>query len=324
MRVFEPVKFRPPAESRSVLLRATRGCSWNRCAFCNMYLDMEFQVRSMKEIKEEIEDMARLVGEVKEWAAQHGMADQVDNVALSRGLPGLLDGEVRGVFLGDGNALIMKTRDLAEVIEALHEAFPALETVACYGMGRDILNKGPDELRHLREAGLNYIYMGLETGDDELLGIIDKGVSQRQMIDAGIKVKEAGMILSQYVILGLGGRERWQQHADGTAYILNRTEPDFIRPRTIAVLQGTPLFDMQSRGQFTMPSPQEILTEERRLLEGLDVTSEFQSDHHSNYLSLSGKLPEDKEYLIAAIDWVLAQPPEVQGRLLRRHEGVYV
>ncbi|MBI3953450.1 MAG: radical SAM protein [Chloroflexi bacterium] len=315
MLVSEFVKYRPPSESRSLLLRASRGCYWNRCGFCDMYRDTKFSFRPVAEIVGEIERIRREVEETKVWAQEHGLAGHLMDVAYTNGMDFLeADGTVRTAFIGDGDSLVMKTADLVPVVEALYRSFPTLERVTIYGMAHTIMHKTPADLRRLREAGLNRVHIGLESGADEVLALTEKGATQAQMIEAARRVKEAGMELSMYVILGLGGRERSAQHADGTAFVLNRAGQDFIRVRTLSIPSRTPLGELEQRGEFHRCSTEEILQEERRLIAQLECRSEFVSDHNSNHLALNGRLPQDRAALVGRIEEVLALPESARRR----------
>ena len=202
----------------------------------------------------------------------------------------------------------MKTGPLAEILEFLYETFPTLERVSSYARAKTVLKKKREELRHLRETGLSRLYMGLETGDDELLATMKKGATAAEMIQAGRIAIEAGIELSEYVMPGLGGRERWKQHADNTARVLNEINPHFIRLRTLHLAEGTPLYEKARRGEFHANSIEGVLKEIRRLIENLDVTSELiTSDQAWNAFmgELDGKLPEDKENLLDSIDGAL-------------------
>ncbi|MBM2831665.1 MAG: Radical protein [Dehalococcoidia bacterium] len=313
---FEQPPYRPPSESRSLLIRATRGCPWHRCAFCQMYNDTRFEVRTVEEVERDIEAMRRVADTVQEFAQKNGFADRLEHVALHFGVLWIHDDGVKTAFIGDSNSIVMRTEDLAHILEFLRRTFPTIERVTSYGRAHTVLRKSPDDLRRLREAGLSRLHLGLETGDDELLSYINKGVTAAQMTEAGKRVVASGISLSEYVILGLGGKERWEQHVDGTAAVLNAVNPDFIRVRTLMVINGTPLAEKQARGEFTLQTPEGVLKETRRLIEKLEVGSEFVSDHVSNYLNLSGKLPEDRERLLQAVDAVLATPPDARERLL--------
>jgi radical SAM superfamily enzyme YgiQ (UPF0313 family) len=265
--------YRPPSEAYSLLLRVTRGCPWNKCLFCSMYKDIPFERRPIEEIKEDIEQAAQLYGE-----------------------------SARSAFIGDSNSLVVKTEHFCEVLHSLYASFPYLERVTSYARAKTIAKKDLGELRQLRKAGLVRLHVGLETGDAETLRFIKKGATPEEMIEAGLRAKEAGFELSLYILLGIGGMQRWKEHADGTATVLNKIDPHFIRVRSLVPQPGSLLYDMTGKGEFTLPTPDLILKEEKRIIEGLDVTSEFLSDHISNYLPLNGQMPSDKAALIRSLD----------------------
>jgi radical SAM superfamily enzyme YgiQ (UPF0313 family) len=269
--------YRPPSEAYSLLLRVTRGCPWNKCLFCSMYKEIPFERRPLEEIKDDIKAAAELYGE-----------------------------STRTAFIGDSNSLVVKTAIFSEVLNSLYAAFPHLERVTSYARARTIAKKDLATLKELRQAGLTRLHVGLETGDVETLQFIRKGAKPEDMIEAGLKAKAAGFELSLYILLGIGGQQRWQEHADGTAEVLNRVDPHFIRVRNLIPQPGSPLFAMRQRGEFALPPPDRILQEERRIIENLDVTSEFLSDHISNYLSLNGQMPQDKAALLQTLDLELA------------------
>ncbi len=268
--------YRPPSEAYSLLLRVTRGCPWNKCLFCSMYKGIPFERRSLQEIKGDIEVAAQLYREVPRWA-----------------------------FIGDSNSLVAKTDLLLEVLSSLYEFFPHLERVTSYARAKTIARKDLDELRKLRKAGLVRLHVGLETGDAETLRFIRKGATPGEMIEGGLKAKEGGFELSLYILLGIGGMERWREHADSTVEVLNKIDPHFIRVRTLIPQPGSPLFEMRKRGEFTLSSPELILEEARRIILGLKVTSQFLSDHISNYLPLNGEMPKDKQSILQSLDQAL-------------------
>jgi radical SAM superfamily enzyme YgiQ (UPF0313 family) len=269
--------YRPPSEAYSLLLRVTRGCPWNKCIFCSMYKDITFERRPLEEIKEDIEQAAQLYGE-----------------------------SARTAFIGDSNSLVTKNELLCEVLRTLYASFPQLERVTSYARAKTIAKKDLGDLKALRKAGLTRLHVGLETGDAETLELIQKGATPEEQIEAGRKAKEAGFELSLYILLGIGGRQRWQEHAEGTARVLNEINPHFIRVRNLVPLPGSPLYEMKQKGEFAVPPPDLILEEERRIIEGLEVTSEFLSDHISNYLPLNGRMPEDKAALLQVLEQELA------------------
>lgn len=268
--------FRPPSEANSLLLRVTRGCPWNRCTFCSMYKGMKFEIRDLEEILGDIELAKDLYGD-----------------------------RIGTIFIGDSNSLVAKAEMLVKVLNALFSSFPHIERVTSYARAKTIAKKPLEDLRKIYQAGLTRLHVGLETGDRDLLKEIEKGATPEEMIEAGRKAKEAGFEYSLYVLLGIGGEEKWEQHAKGTAEVLNQVDPHFIRVRTFIPQPNSPLYEAMGKGGFQSASPETILNETKLLLEKLQVTSQFLSDHISNLLPLHGKLPEDKEKMIQMIDEAL-------------------
>jgi radical SAM superfamily enzyme YgiQ (UPF0313 family) len=278
MRYEEPV-FRPPCESGSLIIQATIGCPHNKCTFCGMYKMKKYRVRPLEEIRDDLR-MAQRV-----WS------------------------EPYSVFLADGNTIAMRTDDLVQVLDYVREAFGDVKRISCYGGARFIRGRDVADLTRLREHGLQIVYMGLESGDDEILRRVNKGATADDYARAAEKMRAAGIELSTYVLAGLGGRERTREHALGSAATLNRMKPDYIRIRTLAFLPGFPMYEDLESGRFVECSGREVAEETRLLLENLDVEgAQFLSDHVSNYLPIYGRLPEDKESMLAAIDEALAHP----------------
>ncbi len=265
--------FRPPSEARSYILQCTVGCTHNRCTFCAMYKDKKFRVRSMEEIKTDIR-----------------MAKQYY-------------GDLEKVFLADGDALAMETNDLLEILAVLYQAFPSLRHVGIYASPDSIIAKSMSELSVLKAAGLTIAYLGVETGDPELLLDIRKGVNYDEMVQAGRMIRSAGILLSVTVLLGLAGRTpKAVDHAKNTAKILNDMNPDYIGALTLMLVPRTVLFNRQKKGEFELPGPFEILDEMYMMIEDLEVEgTEYRSNHASNYLPIKGRLPEDKEKILALI-----------------------
>ena len=270
--------FRPPSEANSLLLRITRGCPWNRCTFCSMYKGMKFEIRDIEETLGDIELARDLYGD-----------------------------RIRTVFIGDSNSLVAKTEMLVKVLNGLFTSFPYIQRVTSYARAKTIAKKPLEDLIKIYQAGLTRLHVGLETGDRELLKEIKKGATPEEMIEAGRKAKEAGFEYSLYVLLGIGGEEKWEQHARGTAEVLNQIDPHFIRVRTFIPQPNSPLYEAMVKGGFQSASPETILKETKLLLEELQVTSQFLSDHISNLLPLHGKLPEDKEKMIQIIEEALKE-----------------
>jgi radical SAM superfamily enzyme YgiQ (UPF0313 family) len=270
--------FRPPSEANSLLLRVTRGCPWNRCTFCSMYKGMKFEIRDLEEILGDIELAMDLYGD-----------------------------RVRTIFIGDSNSLVAKTEMLVKILNALFSSFPHIERVTSYARAKTIAKKPLEDLIKIYQAGLTRLHVGLETGDRDLLKEIEKGATPEEMIEGGRKAKKAGFEYSLYVLLGVGGEEKWEQHAKGTAEVLNQVDPHFIRVRTFIPQPNSPLYEAMVEGSFQPASPETILKETKLLLEKLQVTSQFLSDHISNLLPLHGKLPEDKEKMIQMLEEALKE-----------------
>lgn len=314
---FEQPLFRPPSEAHSLLLRVTRNCPWNQCLFCCMYKSEKFQKREVEDVRQDVREMGKFYYRCKELSWSAGYGGELKRFATDYGVPWLVQGKVMTAFLADSDSLVMKTDDLVEIIKYLYETFPTIERLTSYARAKTIYKKTIDELKELRNAGLTRLHLGLETGSDELLKFVKKGVTAEESIEAGIKVKSAGISLSEYVILGLGGKKWWREHAIETARVLNEIGPDFIRVRTLVLLPIIPLYEKLGIGEFELSSIDEILQEEKLLIENLSCTSEFVSDHVSNYLNIYGKLPDDKEKMIKNIEEMLNAPKEVKERLIQ-------
>lgn len=276
MRYEGPI-YRPPSEAGSLLIQATVGCPHNRCTFCMVYKNgPRFKVRKVSEIKEDILEARNVYG-------QH----------------------VRTLFFPAGNTIAMKTDDLCEICLFARKTFPNLERITVYGSSQFIHKKGLSELKRLAEAGLSRIHVGLESGDDIILKRIKKGTNSSQQIEAGKWVMEAGIELSLYVILGIGGKDRTKFHARETARVLNNISPDYIRLRTFVPKINTPLLEELKEGSFQMLGPHEILEETALLIRNLQATSYITSDHYTNYINLEGRLPQDKTRLLNEINTAL-------------------
>ncbi len=315
---FELPPFRPPSEAYSLLIRVTRNCPWNRCEFCGMYKTVKFQMREIEEIKRDIDSFREIYERAKEMAWLKGYGGDVRYIGSALGIPWLLQGEVKNVFIGDSDSLVIKPYVLIEIIKYIKKKFPVVQRITSYARSRTILNKKFEDLKAIREAGLTRLHVGLESGDDFILEYVKKGVRSSEAVEAGLKAKDAGFELSEYVISGLGGEKRWMEHAQNTADALNKINPHFIRIRTLVLLPFTPLYEKMESGDFVEASPETIMKELKLLIENLDVTSEFLTDHVSNYIDLNGKLPEEKEKLLQKIDDLLNMPVHLKKRVLKR------
>jgi radical SAM superfamily enzyme YgiQ (UPF0313 family) len=282
MRYYGTV-IRPPSEAHSYILQVTYGCSHNRCTFCGTYLDKPFRVRETSQVMEDIE-LARSV-----WP------------------------NTRRVFLADGDALVLSTNRLNHILDALNDAFPQLERVGIYANAQNILRKSVGELKTLRAKGLGIVYLGLESGDDDVLTRIEKGATAAEMITAVTRAKQAGLFASVIGILGIAGPKGSKQHARLTGQVVSQMDPDYFSMLTLMLVPGTPLHQQWEAGEFTLLEAEQMLTELRQVIENLDGLTNciFRTNHASNYLLLRGTLPGDKTRLLAALDAAIAQGPDV-------------
>lgn len=241
-----------------------------------MYKDVRFEKRPLKEIFQDIETAHRIYGS-----------------------------QPRTIFIGDSNSLVLDPRLLEEILRELYRHFPSVERVTSYARARTLSDKSIDDLRLIRQAGLTRLHIGLETGDPQLLKKIRKGVTSEQMVKGAMRAKEAGFEVSLYVLAGVGGQTDWRQHAEGTANVLNDVDPHFIRIRTYVPTPHTPLWDRIQEGSFELASPETVLREQSRLIQRLQVSSRYLSDHISNYAPVYGKLPEDRAEMLRTIDSAL-------------------
>ncbi len=312
---FEQGPIRPPNEARSLLLRLTRNCPWNQCLFCPVYKNRKFSLRTVAEIKQDIQAARDVADDIIALSRQLGSDGEVDDRVVShlfnrseygdahRSVAAWLYYKTDACFLQDADNLIMKTDDLVAVLEFLREKFPTISRVTTYSRSRTVARKSVEALRRICQAGLDRVHIGLETGYDPLLKLMKKGVSAAQQVEAGKKLLAAGMELSEYVMPGLGGREMWREHALATADVLNRIDPHFIRLRSLRVPPRVPLYGKLADGSFTMQTDDMLAEEIRLLVENLDgITSTVSSDHIMNLLEeVGGKLPEDKPKMLAVI-----------------------
>jgi radical SAM superfamily enzyme YgiQ (UPF0313 family) len=339
MHDIEQGPIRPPSEAHSLLLRVTRNCSWNKCEFCHIYKGARFSPRSVAEIKGDIDSIKELVSEITSlsWSQGLGGALNASLVKLALNRPDQfsegsrsvilwLYSGAKNVFLQDANNLILRTKDLVEVLTYLKQTFPSIERITTYSRAKTVSRKSVEELCDLHAAGLSRIHIGLESGYDRLLAIVQKGVTAREHIEAGRKVKQSGISLSEYIMPGLGGRSMWREHAVETARVLNEIDPDFIRVRTLKALRIMPLYRRIESGELILMTDDEIVTEEKLLMETLDgIHSQFASDHILNLLEeVEGKLPEAKSQMLAAINRYLSLPQSERNNFrLGRRAGFY-
>ena len=277
MRYEGPI-YRPPSEADSLIVQATIGCSWNACTYCDMYRHKSYRSRPTAEVLEDVALAAAAVGS-----------------------------EVRKVFVADGDALAMSLDEWLPLLEGFRGSFPRLRRVSAYATARNLLEKSPDELAALRAAGLALLYIGPESGDDVTLKRIAKGADFAQHVEAARKARDAGMETSAIFLLGAGGTERSDEHAAGSARLTSAMDPKFVSLLTLTVIPGTPIARLEDNGRFVLPDLPGLLGELRTFIaEACPTDAIFRTNHASNYLPLSGRLPRDRAKLVTLLDEALA------------------
>jgi radical SAM superfamily enzyme YgiQ (UPF0313 family) len=277
VRYDEPL-FRPPSEADSFILQATLGCSWNACTYCAMYRGKRYQVRPLDQVLADITEGGRRFA-----------------------------GDVRHVFVADGDPLGMAPEHWEPILLALASSFPRLRRVSTYATARNLLEKSPEQLRRLRDLGLSLLYIGPESGDDATLHRIAKGATAADHIEAARKAREAGLEQSLIFLLGAGGRERSEEHARASGRLATAMDPRFLSTLTLTLVPGTPLAKQEDQGRFGLPDVQGLLTELRWFVEEARPNAAiFRSNHASNHLPIGGRLPRDREVILASIDEALA------------------
>jgi len=277
---YEGTVYRPPSEAGSLVIQATVGCPHNRCAFCGMYRGSRFRARPLDEVLEDLETARTVYGD---------------------GVP--------SIFLADGNCAALPTDRLVAIGEAAGRLFPALERITVYGSARFLFRKSREEWQAVAKAGITRIHSGLESGDPVTLEKLHKGVTPDEAVAAFNHVMAAGIELSVYVMVGVAGLERWREHAIGSAEVLSRASPEFVRLRTFVPIPGTEWHDRWRRGNLTLLSAHQAIAETRLLVERLRGPTLLLSDHVSNFVDLNGRLPDDRELMLQRLDEAAAWPP---------------
>jgi radical SAM superfamily enzyme YgiQ (UPF0313 family) len=335
---FEQGPIRPPSEAASLLLRVTRNCPWNQCLFCPVYKGQKFSLREVEEIKKDIQTAKDIADDVKALSWSLGFSGKVTDQVVShiytssnysegyRNIAAWLYYGTGACFLQDADNLILETDALVEVLKFLREKLPEITRVTTYSRSRTVARKSGVALKRIKEAGLDRIHVGLESGYDPVLKLVKKGVTAAQQIEAGQKAMAASLELSEYVMPGLGGQVLWREHATATAEVLNQINPHFIRIRSLRIPDRVPLSRLVKEGSFKMQSD-DMLAEELKLfistLSG--ITSVVTSDHIMNLLEeVSGKFPEDKEKMLDVIRRYQELPdPERLIYRIGRRGGAY-
>ena len=287
--IYDEPLYRPPSEAYSLIIQVTIGCSHNKCSFCGMYKSKKFRIRSKSDIFRDLEEMA----------ARYN--------------------KVRRIFLADGDALVLKTQDLKDILQKIKELFPYCERVGIYATPNDILRKSPEELKSLNEYGIGIVYLGIESGSDKILKGISKGADSKDMIEAGKRIVNSGIKLSVTLISGLGGKDGREEHARESAKVINEINPDYLGLLTLIIEPGTRMYDLVQEGTFKLLSTEEVALETQMLIQNLELRNcVFRSNHASNYFSLEGTLPHDKSKLLKQLDVVLNNIEDYSGEYFRR------
>ncbi|WP_040191460.1 radical SAM protein [Clostridium culturomicium] len=272
---YEGTVYRPPSEGRSLIIQATIGCSHNKCTFCEMYKDKKFRMRNIDEVFEDL----------RSARARYSYIEKI--------------------FLADGDALIIPTNRLILILDEINSLFPECKRITVYASPKSILLKSPEELSLLKEHGLYMVYLGLESGDDTILAAVNKGASSSQLIEAGKRIKDADIKISCTLISGLGGKEKWTEHAINSAKVINEIDPDYLGLLTLRVENRLINQDVIN-GRLTLLSAKEVLEEAHLLIKNLDLSNcVFRSNHASNYVSLGAVLGDEKEELLQYIEEIL-------------------
>ncbi len=276
---YEGRVFRPPSEAQSLILQATVGCAHNKCTFCEMYKEKDFHIRPIEDVLVDIDMGKQSYGDY-----------------------------ITKFFIADGDALVLSTNKLLKIIDHITKSFPKYERIGIYGSPKAILKKSDEDLKLLKERGLGIVYLGVESGSDEILKDIKKGANRDEMILAAEKVRNAGLTLSITLVSGLGGKDKWMEHAKETGKIVNILKPKFIGLLTLMVEPGTEMYDEMQKGNFNLLTPEEVLFETEEMIKNINLDEGyecvFRSNHPSNYVSLKGTFPYDKERLLQEIETV--------------------
>jgi len=323
---FEQGPIRPPSEANSLLIRLTRNCPWNRCTFCPVYKGTKFAIRPVEHVKKDIDSVCNHVEKLQKLSDNSGHISrkdirqaaekaETDQLHAFSAAFSWIAGGMKSVFIQDANSLIIKPADLIEILKHLKKRFSQVERITSYARSHTVARIKDEDLEAIKEAGLNRIHIGLESGSDQVLKMVKKGVTKETHIKAGLKVKRAGIELSEYIMPGLGGRKYSEIHALETADALNRINPDFIRLRTLAIPNGLGLYEDYLNGNFEKCTDIMMAKEILLFLEMLaGITSVIKSDHILNlFEEVQGVLPDDREYMTGVIQSFLSMDSKHQA-----------
>jgi len=332
--IFELGPIRPPSEAYSILIRVTRNCPWNKCAFCHTYKGQQFSRRPIQDVIADIDAIYTLSQRILDVASNgitmHTLqkAKGTDDTPLYyyEQVAFWLQYGMKSAFLQDANSLVLSAKDLCTILNHIKNRFPTVERITSYARAATISKKSLDDLKAIHQAGLTRLHIGMESGSDTVLALVNKGTTQQQLIDAGQKAVEAGFDVSYYYMPGLGGKEFMEENAIQSALVINTANPTFVRLRSTVPIPGTPLYEMMKQGSWTPLSEVEKVQEIRLFIEHCDgITSRLTSDHMMNLLEdVEGTFPYDKATMLATIDEFLSMPQEDQEKfIIGRRMGVY-
>jgi len=319
---FEQGPIRPPSEASSLLIRVTRNCPWNHCTFCPVYKGTRFSLRPVDDVIRDIDQIKKQIQRIQSECASdtvnHNVTQtlwnqtQKDEEAAFHAALNWFSNGMKSIFIQDANSLIIKPAHMVRILTHLKKCFPQIKRITSYARSHTIARISQEDLKTIRSAGLNRIHIGLESGSDEVLKLMKKGATQNDHINAGLKVKNANMELSEYVMPGLGGKELSEKHALETAIAINQINPDFIRFRSLAIPSGIPLREMTDKKLFTPCTDMEVAHEIHLMIRHFDkINSMITSDHILNlFEDVQGKLPDDKQKVLSIIDNFLQLPPD--------------
>jgi len=331
---FELGPIRPPSEAYSILIRITRNCPWNKCAFCHTYKGQTFSRRAIDDILKDIDSIytiAQRIGEVAgntitQQTLQKAKGNDDTPLYYYEQVAFWMAYGLHSVFLQDANSLVLSTRDITTILHHITSRFPAVERITTYARASTVSKKSLEDLIAIRQAGLSRLHIGMESGSDPVLQLVQKGTTQAQLIDAGQKAMQAGFDVSYYYMPGLGGKEYMEENAIQSAAVINTVNPTFVRLRSTVPIPGTPLYDMMQKGQWTPLSEVQKVLEIRTFIEHCNgITSTLQSDHIMNLLEdVEGTFPHDTAAMLSTIDKFLAMEKEDQDKfIIGRRTGMY-
>ncbi len=337
MKVFETGVYRPPMHGHSLLLRVTENCPWNKCHFCMLYKGHQFRTRPNSQILEEIDN----IGYIKERVLSHVVDGRFDMEQLNREYSSLstiqekecyamvfnwiANGDMEAMFLQDGNTMVLKTDKLLEILERIRLRIPELKIIASYGRADTLCGKSAEEFKELREAGLNMIHCGYETGSAKTLKLINKGFTVEQELEAGHKLKDAGITMNLFYMPGNGGKNGNARNAIETAAVVNDIEPEYVRLRSFVLKEGSMLREMEKRGDFINCTENEKVEELRSFIENLKAINTYIiSDHIINLLDIYGLVKDDREEMLSVIDSYLSLPENIQRRYQLARRRFYI